>query len=335
MSHDDDPDEREERTVELSGIELRALRESAELTALTRSSVEKKKANPTGLEEGTVPKNIPDADEASTKDGRDEDPGDVKHKDPETKEIPVLVDEPPDPADVSDPTRSIDRSSLKEMIKTEVRQSGAWENKSGIFRKSTLLAEKGKESATSNASGDAEAVPMPSPEPTNDGVSFDVDEDLDTDDALFEALEEVEKEDPTHADESDASAEDTEHARGVTVEGEEHPAPEADGEQEDIAVDADPDISSVDLEPEPAAPPKPSPPSETAEIEVSSSVESSLEEADKPKKKLGFGGVVVGLFLALAGGGAALMIPAFQAIGIAAALSGVVLTFISALGMRE
>ena len=330
MSHDDDPDEREERTVELSGIELRALRESAELTVLTRSSVEKKKANPVGLEEGTTPKNIPNADEASTKEGRDEDPGDGKHEDPETKEIPVLVDEPPEPADVSDPTRSIDRSSLKEMIKTEVRQSGAWENKSGIFRKSTLLAEKGKESATSNASDDVEAVSTSSPEPTDDALSIDVGvgEDPGTGDALFEDLGEVEKEEPTHADETHVLPEDTEHAREVAGEGEDegHPATKS-GEQEDV------DIDAGKVEPEPA--PEPSPPSEATEIEVSSSSEFLLEGSGKSQKKLGFGGVVVGLCLALAGGGAALMIPAFQAVGIAAALSGIVLTFISALGMRE
>jgi hypothetical protein len=381
MSQEDDSNEREDRTVELSGIELRALRESAELTALTRSSVLKKKkeeessdANPQGLEEGTVPKDIEEADDAHS-------------KDPDTKELPVLVDDPPDPADISDPTRSIDRSSLKEMIKTEVKRSGGADAKTGILRKGTLPASASAEFATSRekrqegekdspslalppifsapqtgtsdaasaleeetvlaapAEEDLAAVPSEGIEISISEVDVSEQDNLtesSSGDALIE-LEDVSSVDSSGAngDEqaNDEEASGEQEAEDVALADEEEP--EAAVEQDESASDvtpaetmADPASASVEtVAPEPIEELVREPPAAAQAVVVAD--ETSIEEPAPSRKKLGFSGVLIGLVLALVGGGAALMIPAFKAIGIGAALAGLAITFISALGMRD
>ena len=383
MSQEDDSNEREDRTVELSGIELRALRESAELTALTRSSVLKKKkeeessdANPQGqgLEEGTVPKDIEEADDAHS-------------KDPDTKELPVLVDDPPDPADISDPTRSIDRSSLKEMIKTEVKRSGGADAKAGILRKGTLPASASAEFATSRekrqegekdspslalppifsapqtgtsdaasaleeetvlaapAEEDLAAVPSEGIEISISEVDVSEQDNL-TESSSGDAL--IELEDASSVDSSGANGDEQvndeeasgeQEAEDVALADEEEP--EAAVEQDESASDvtpaetmADPASASVEtVDPEPIEEPVREPPAAAQAVVVAD--ETSIEEPAPSRKKLGFSGVLIGLVLALVGGGAALMIPAFKAIGIGAALAGLAITFISALGMRD
>lgn len=381
MSQEDDSNEREDRTVELSGIELRALRESAELTALTRSSVRKKKkeeessdANPQGLEEGTVPKDIEEADDAHS-------------KDPDTKELPVLVDDPPDPADISDPTRSIDRSSLKEMIKTEVKRSSGADAKAGILRKGTLPASASAEFATSRekrqegekdspslalppifsapqtgtsdaasaleeetvlaapAEEDLAAVPSEGIEISISEVDVSEQDNL-TESSSGDAL--IELEDASSVDSSGANGDEQVNDEEASGEQEAEDVALADEEEPEAAVEQDESASDVTpaetmaapasasvetVAPEPIEEPVREPPAAAQAVVVAD--ETSIEEPAPSRKKLGFSGVLIGLVLALVGGGAALMIPAFKAIGIGAALAGLAITFISALGMRD
>ena len=332
MSRDDDSNEREDRTVELSGIELRALRESAELTALTRSSVQKPKdASPNpgsrGLEEGTVPKELPDADDAPS-------------KDPETKEIPLLVDEPPDPADISDPTRSIDRSSLKEMIKTEVKESVGAYAKARILRKGSLPANTSTET-TQSGEGTKKTPSLAAPpnaSPPKDAASSLEEETVLADANGPEALE---VSDDSSVDLSEtSSSDDVLSQEEEHVSSEPHDSGEEDGSGDALAAEDEPDSSSqrdeeLDVDERGDDKTLLDKPAHESSVTHAPAPESFLDEPEEPRKKLGFSGVLVGLVLALVGGGAALMIPAFKAIGAGAALAGLAITFISALGMRD